>query len=176
MSDPIHDAVLAKVQEQLSSISDGETLAALMPLLVPPSQHFRILGDATSSEKTSCWYVLQHKPSDTGIVYSEGGPIPGWFWGLVMLSKPYLGDDSAWYSSLERAFCESWGAGSIRVWDVVRKAVSGSVQVLQQDLTLDEACERLNELNAPYRQNPALLREQDGYFTVELRSEHRRAG
>jgi hypothetical protein len=77
---------------------------------------------------------------------------------------------------LEDAFCDSWAAGSIKVWDVVKMEPSGTIQVLHQDLTLDEACDILNDLNAPYRQNPALAAQQAGHFTIELRSKHRKAG
>jgi hypothetical protein len=176
MAAPSYELVLAKVRSQVAAITDPEILAALTPLLVEPTSYFPTPSDAMPHRQIPSWLVLEDPSSDTGIVYSEPGLIPGSPWGLVWLSKRFLGDDSSWYLTLEDAFCNSWAAGSIRVWDVLRIESSGAIHMLEKDLTLDDACERLNELNAPFREDPGRAAHWSHHYTVQLRTRHRMAG
>ena len=52
-----------------------------------------------------CWLVLEDKDSNVGIAYCEHGFGPKCPWGLLWLTGDYrhMGDDSAWFPTLERA-------------------------------------------------------------------------
>ena len=170
------DQVTAAVSSELALITDQEILSSIKPLLITPFQHSRILAEELSDHTYSCWTVLQDTASNTAIVYLETPLIPGACWALVSLSGRFLGDDSGWYPTLQDAFADSWAAASLPVWDLLRKTPSGSSEVLNKNMTLDQACEGLNQLNRPFRETPALLAEGHPYYTVELRSKHRPAG
>lgn len=60
-------------------------------------------------EKYTCWTVLEHPASNTGIAYCEKGFGPTCPWGLIFLSGPHMniGMDAAWYDTLEGAMLES---------------------------------------------------------------------
>lgn len=169
------DQVVATVNSELALITDQEILSSIKPLLVTPSKHSRILADPPAQHQYSCWTVVQDSASDTAIVYLEAPLIPGACWALVSLSGRFLGDDSGWYRTLQDAFADSWAAASLPVWDLLRKSRSGSTEVLNKNMTLAEASERLDQLNRPFRETPALAK-QDAYYTIQLRSKHRPAG
>jgi len=52
-----------------------------------------------------CWIVLEDKVSNVGVAYCEHGFGPKAPWGLLGLTDNHLhmGDDSAWFPSLEQA-------------------------------------------------------------------------
>jgi len=170
------DEVTATLSLELTRIIDEEILSSIKPLLVTPSQHSRILSEQLQEHSYSCWTVLQDAACDTAIVYLETPLIPGACWALVSLSGRFIGDDSGWFPTLQDAFAGSWPAASLPVWDLLRKGSSGSTEVLNENMTLDQACERLNQLNSPFRETPGLSAKVDFHYTVELRSKHRPAG
>ena len=69
--------------------------------------------------KYPCWTVLEHTRSGTGIAYCDFGFGPERPWGLVWLQgdgvntdRMGIGQDSAWFSSLEEAFIDSFASNS----------------------------------------------------------------
>jgi hypothetical protein len=52
-------------------------------------------------QKYTCWTVLEHRPSNTGIAYCEEGFGPSFPWGLIFLSGPHMniGMDAGWKHS-----------------------------------------------------------------------------
>lgn len=56
-------------------------------------------------ERFTCWTVLEHSPSNTGIAYCQQGFGPSCPWGLVSLSGQHMGIgmDCGWFSTLESA-------------------------------------------------------------------------
>jgi hypothetical protein len=167
------DDVTTILNSELARIADEEIFSCIKPLLVTPSQHSRILSEQSAERQYSCWTVLQDASYDTAIVYLETPLIPGACWALVSLSGRFLGDDSGWFQHLEDAFADSWPAASLRVWDVLRRSRSASTEILHKNMTLNEACEILNQLNRPFRENPGLSSKADFHYTIELRSKHR---
>jgi len=133
-----------RVAAELATIRDTEVRTALSALLTPPERHMRTwdwhsgLGDAP---RYPCWLVIRHEQSDTGIVFSESGFGPEHPWGLVFLSRDGFGADSAWFASLEEAFCDSYAASPLPIWNVVRVLPDGTREVLYESLTLDVAFE-----------------------------------
>src|SRR5688572_20142885 len=97
------------VQQQLANIGDRVLLARIRELLVSPYPVERDWDYGAPGEKYTCWTVLEHCPSNTGIAYSEGGFGPTFPWGLVFLSGPHMniGMDGGWHDTLEEAMLNS---------------------------------------------------------------------
>jgi hypothetical protein len=97
------------VEKELARIADPVLLAAIRSLLVPPYAVERDWDYGWPGQKHTCWTVLEHRPSNTGIAYCEAGFGPSSPWGLVFLSGDVMsiGMDSAWFASLEDAMRES---------------------------------------------------------------------
>ena len=57
------------------------------------------------AERFTCWTVLEHPLSNTGVAHCAQGFGPSELWGLVFLSGEHTGIemDSAWFSTLESA-------------------------------------------------------------------------
>jgi hypothetical protein len=105
----VKSAIARLVDEELAGISDPALGAAIRRLLVTPYAVDRHWDYGHPSEKYTCWTVLEHPPSNTGIAYCELGFGPLHPWGLVFLSGEHIniGMDCAWYASLEDAMRES---------------------------------------------------------------------
>lgn len=101
------------VESELSRIFDTALVAAIRPLLVVPYPVERAWDYGVPGEKYTCWTVLEHLPSNTGIAYCESGFGPSEPWGLVFLAGEHMsmGMDTAWFASLEGAMRES------QAWD-----------------------------------------------------------
>ena len=102
-------AVSDLVKSELSRISDPALVAAIRRLLIAPYPVERDWDYGVPGEKYTCWTVLEHLPSNTGIAYCESGFGPSDPWGLVFLTGEHMsmGMDAAWFASLEDAMRES---------------------------------------------------------------------
>jgi hypothetical protein len=101
--------VSSLVSEELIRIRDRILLTRIQELLVIPYPVERSWDYGRPGEKFTCWTVLEHPPSNTGIVYCPQGFGPSDPWGLIFLSGEHMeiGMDSAWFSTLESAMRDS---------------------------------------------------------------------
>jgi hypothetical protein len=99
------------VTQQLTGITDEKLTSWIRELLVAPYAVDRAWDYGSPGEQFTCWTVLEHRPSNTGIAYCSEGFGPSYPWGLVSLSGAHMsiGMDSAWFMSLEDAMRESLG-------------------------------------------------------------------
>ena len=97
------------VAEELEQIADTALLNRIQELLVTPYPVERDWDYGQPEEKFTCWTVLEHPPTNTGIAYCSQGFGPSYPWGLVFLSGEHMniGMDSGWHSTLEWAMRES---------------------------------------------------------------------
>jgi hypothetical protein len=97
------------VRQQLDHITDPVLLNRIHKLLVTPYPVERGWDYDREGQRFTCWTVLEHPPSNTGIAYCEQGFGPSDPWGLVFLSGEHLniGMDSGWFPTLESAMRES---------------------------------------------------------------------
>ena len=97
------------VTEELEKIADPTLLARVRELLVAPYAVERDWDYGCVGEKFTCWTILEHWPSNTGIAYCSEGFGRTDPWGLVFLSGDHMGIgmDSAWFPTLESAMRES---------------------------------------------------------------------
>ena len=111
--------VEALVAAELRAIRDPAVLPALRALLITPYVVRREWDYGEPNDAFDCWTIAEHRPSNTGIAYSDQGFGPEDPWGLVGLSGPWMGIgmDSAWFPRLEIAFKESMAWE----WDETRK-------------------------------------------------------
>ena len=133
------DEMLALVDSQVKTIAEPIMQSCLQSLLIPPITQQREWFYGDPGEKLLCWLVMEHTKSDTGIVYSDFGFGPHQPWGLVFLSKLIIGDDSGWFSTFEQAFYDSYAAGDIKIWNLVKKLNGEIVEVIEEGVTLDAA-------------------------------------
>ncbi len=107
--------ISALVDQELSSIVDAELVAAIRALLVTPTPVGREWDYGRPGETLTCWTVLEHRPSNTGIAYCAQGFGSSDPWGIVFLSGDYtgVGMDAAWFPTLEAAMrvCPAWDSG-----------------------------------------------------------------
>ena len=101
--------ILALLDEELQRITDSMLLARIRELVVRPYPVERAWDYGEPDENFTCWTVLEHVPSNTGIAYCPQGFGPSYPWGLVFLSGPHMniGMDANWYTSLEDAMRNS---------------------------------------------------------------------
>jgi hypothetical protein len=106
------ETVAAMVQGQLERITDKKLKERVSSLLVPPYSVQRGWDYGKPGEKLDCWMVLEHRESNTGIAYCSAGFGPKPPWGLLFLEGRHMGSgmDSAWFTTLEDAFVESWAS------------------------------------------------------------------
>jgi hypothetical protein len=133
------------VKQQIAMITDPIVCAALVSILVPPKAEYRIWYE-NAREPTLCWLVVEDKQENAGIVYSDTSFLPQIPWGLVNLSDNFMGIDSNWFETLERAFYDSWAAASLRIWNLICKGEDGKFYVVERDLNLGEAYEKRDSL------------------------------
>ena len=93
------------LEAEIERITDPSVLARVRDLLVEPTPVNRGWDYGSPGETFTCWTVLAHPESNTGIAYCEQGFGPSNPWGLVFLSGPHagIGMDSGWYDTLEAA-------------------------------------------------------------------------
>jgi len=113
-SSPMEKAedIQALLDAELRRITDEHCWQKIRELLVSPQPVEREWDYGAPDERFTCWTILEHPPSNTGIAYCAQGFGPSFPWGLVFLSGPHMniGMDSSWYTSLEEAFrnCQAW--------------------------------------------------------------------
>jgi hypothetical protein len=101
--------VSSLVSDELTRITDAALLARIRELLVVPYPVERDWEYGRVGERFTCWTVLEHPPSNTGIAYCPQGFGPSDPWGLIFLSGEHMGIgmDSAWFSTLKSAMRDS---------------------------------------------------------------------
>lgn len=156
------EEVNAFVQAEINKINDPLVNAALRSFLVFPSYHQRPWEWNKTPEEYPCWTVVRHEDSDTNIVYSEHGFGPKNPWGLVFSSpQKGFGADSAWFQTLELAFCDSVAAGDLKIWNVVFITNKTEKITQAQNLDLEQAFALRDELlAASKKQNYYIERRQ----------------
>jgi hypothetical protein len=97
------------VHVELQRITDERLQARIRELLVTPYPVERDWDYGAPGEQFTCWTVLEHRVSNTGIAFCAQGFGPSYPWGLVFLSGPHMniGMDSGWFISLEQAMRDS---------------------------------------------------------------------
>lgn len=97
------------IETELARITDSLLVSRIRQLLVTPTPHERDWDYGLPGQTYVCWNVLEHRASNTAIVYCESGFGPLHPWGLVALTGPGtgMGMDSSWYETLEDAVRES---------------------------------------------------------------------
>lgn len=140
--------VAAHVARELSAIADADVREALRSRTGPPEEHVRGWEWGAPGEAYPCWTVVADPQTDTAIVYSEHGFGPSDPWGLVFISRPWYGMDSAWFMRLEDAFVESFMGAGLAIWDVVVEDEPGTFRRLAASLTMDEAFAMRDDLAA----------------------------
>jgi hypothetical protein len=106
-------SIVSLVEKELTRIGDPILLAAIRSLLVTPYPVERDWDYGLPGQKYTCWTVLEHRASNTGIAYCESGFGPSSPWGLVFLSgqNMSIGTDCGWFITLEDAMRSS------QAWD-----------------------------------------------------------
>lgn len=101
--------ILALFDQEIQRITDLTLLARIRELVVCPYPVEREWDYGAPNEKFTCWTVLEHAPSNTGIAYCAQGFGPSFPWGLIFLSGRHMniGMDSGWFASLEGAMRDS---------------------------------------------------------------------
>jgi hypothetical protein len=146
MSDLTSEAVNQLVQDQLRQITDHTVRDAIAALLVAPSYQTRLWFDGSPEE--SCWSVAEHQESNTLYIYSEVGFAPASPWGIVSISDRWMGMDSNWFGSLERAFYDSFAAMLLPIWRVIKRDTTDEHKIIASDLSDDDARNLIARLNA----------------------------
>jgi len=105
--------VSALVERELIAIGDEQLVRKIRGLLVSPYPVERDWDYGMPAERFTCWTVLEHPASNTGIAFCSEGFGPSSPWGLVSLSGEHIsiGMDAGWFTSLECAMRDSM------VWD-----------------------------------------------------------
>jgi hypothetical protein len=101
--------VSSLLSAELARIADAALLARILELLVSPYPVERAWDYGHPGEHYTCWTVLEHPSSNTGIAFCRQGFGPSDPWGLVFLSGDCvgIGMDSGWFPTLESAMRES---------------------------------------------------------------------
>ena len=104
-SRPVKEFVADAVARELSQIIDTALLTRMRPLLVSPYPVECGWDYESTGESCTCWTVLEHPQSNTGIANCRQGFGPADPWGLVLLSGPFMriSMDSAWIAIIEDA-------------------------------------------------------------------------
>lgn len=97
--------VTALFELEIERISDELLVKRIQELRVKPYAVRREWDYGVPGQRYTCWTVLEHAESNTGVAYCSEGFGPSYPWGLVFLSGEYMsiGMDSGWYLSLEDA-------------------------------------------------------------------------
>jgi hypothetical protein len=102
------------VGREIERIADRRVVEKMRPLLVAPYPVERLWDYGVPGQRFTCWTVLEHAESNTGIAFCSEGFGPSYPWGLVGLSGSgpdmSIGMDCSWFASLEDAFrdCLAW--------------------------------------------------------------------
>ncbi|QDU91421.1 hypothetical protein Pla175_48440 [Pirellulimonas nuda] len=96
-------------ESEVTTIRDLALIELVRELQVKPYLVERDWDYGAPGQRYSCWTVLEHRSSNTGVAYCGQGFGPTFPWGLVFLSGPPMGMgmDCNWYSNLGDAVRES---------------------------------------------------------------------
>ena len=96
-------------QVERERAEERKLVQRIRELLVAPYPIERAWNYGIPNERFTCWTILEHHPSNTGIAFCSQGFGPSNPWGLVFLAGQHMGIgmDSAWFASLEDAMRES---------------------------------------------------------------------
>jgi hypothetical protein len=97
------------VEREIAAILDASLQQRIRELVVTPYPVERAWDYGLRDQKYTCWTVLEHRPSNTGVAFCSQGFGPSYPWGIVFLSGPHMGIgmDSGWFLSLEHAMRQS---------------------------------------------------------------------
>jgi hypothetical protein len=97
------------VEREILGIAEARVADRIRQLLVVPYPVERLWEYGAPGDRFTCWTVLEHPESNTGIAFCSEGFGPSYPWGLVPLSGPHMGIgmDSGWFVALEQAFRDS---------------------------------------------------------------------
>jgi hypothetical protein len=116
------DFISELVDAELSKIADSTLEQRIRELLVPPYPVEREWDYGPPDQHFTCWTVIEHRPSNTGVAFCAEGFGPSDPWGLIFLSGPRMdiGMDCSWYASLEDAVRNSiaWGVPNSADYEV----------------------------------------------------------
>ena len=103
------EEIAALVEREIRTISDSRLARRIRELLVPPYAVDRAWDYGAPGQRFTCWTILEHVQSNTGIAFCLEGFGPSYPWGLVSLEGPHMGIgmDSGWFVSLEEAMRDS---------------------------------------------------------------------
>jgi hypothetical protein len=109
MTDGSEREISDLVEREIERITDRRVVEKIRALLVTPYPVERLWDYGAPGQRFTCWTVLEHAESNTGIAFCSEGFGPSDPWGLVFLSGPHMniGMDCSWFVSLEQAFRES---------------------------------------------------------------------
>jgi len=100
------------VEHEILRITDTRLANRIRELLVTPYPVEREWDYGAPGTRFTCWTVLEHPESKTGIAYCSEGFGPNYPWGLVAVSAsdPWMGIgmDTGWFVSLEEAMRDCW--------------------------------------------------------------------
>lgn len=121
------ELITSMVNDELRHVSDERVVGHVRALLVPPVVIMRPWDYGDAGIEYSCWSVLDHAQSNTGICYSEHGFGPKNPWGLIALSgeQMSMGMDCAWYPCFLDAYFESYASSDIDIWRVFKTSEGG---------------------------------------------------
>lgn len=134
------------INNEIESIDDPLIVSALRPILIEPEIREMDWNYGPEGQKYACWVVARDQTSDTEIVYCEDGFGPETPFGLVGISYNDMGMDSGWFASLVEAYCESFMAVYLAIWNVVEVSEIGAHKLISGPLKQDEAFTILWEL------------------------------
>lgn len=97
--------VQQRIDAEIASLADPEIAAGVRSWLIEPVYHTR-LWEYGDNEPLPCWWIAMF-PGERGVVFSEGGPGPGFPWGLRHLTDAHFGMDGDWFSRIEEPFIVS---------------------------------------------------------------------
>ena len=101
--------VVELVESELAKITDPKLSSRIRELRVSPYPVERAWDYGAPDQHYTCWTVVEHHETNTGIAYCELGFRPKCPWGLVSLSGPYMsiGMDCGRFPTLDTAFRDS---------------------------------------------------------------------
>jgi hypothetical protein len=115
----------ALLEAELSLVNDSRVVKQIRAHLVTPVAIQRAWDYGKPDEAYTCWSVLDHPKSNSGIAYCELGFGPRTPWGLVTLTGKTdmsIGMDSGWFGTFLQAFFDSAAATELPVWRVFKQS------------------------------------------------------
>lgn len=143
----------ALIDAELVHLDDARVAAHVRALLVEPVPVLRDWDYGEEDVQYTCWSVLEHPASATGVAFCDTGFGPGRPWGLVNLPHDEvppgsMGMDSSWFSRFLDAFFDSHAATELPIWRVFRSEAGGGRVPLTPEMGWDEAWAKVKSLRA----------------------------